>query len=77
MTSNGRRLAFFVGLLVALALPKRVDCGFSGAPTCHVPGHFRGEVCTPYEIEPWGFSLLEDVFHRPVGFAYEHDEDCR
>jgi hypothetical protein len=77
MSSSGRRLALLVGLVIALGLPKRVDCGYSGATGCQEPGPRHGEMCTPYEIEPWGFSLLEDLFHRPVGFAYSHGEDCR
>ena len=77
MSSSGRRWAFLVGMLIAFALPKREDCGFSGASACHVPGPMRGEICTPYEIEPWGFSLIEDLVGRDVGFAYEHDQECR
>ena len=30
MTSSGRRIAFLLGILVAFALPKRVDCGYPG-----------------------------------------------
>ena len=67
MTSSGKRWAFLIGVLLAFALPKRVECGFPGA-TCAIT---RGkEVCTRYEIEPWGFYLLENVLGRDVGFAY-------
>jgi len=73
MTSSGRRWAFLIGVLVALALPKRVECGFPGA-TCQVR---RGsEVCTGYEIEPWGFYLLEYVAGRDIGFAYSSGDGC-
>jgi hypothetical protein len=73
MTSSGRRMAFFVAILIAFALPKHVDCGYPGA-VCRVT---RGkQVCTPYEVEPWGFYLLENVLGRDVGFAYASGDDC-
>ena len=74
MTSRGRQLAFVVAVLIALALPKRVDCGYPGA-VCRVT---RGkQVCTAWEIEPWGFYLLENLLGRDVGFAYSSGDDCR
>lgn len=74
MTASGRRLAFFFAILLAFALPKRVECMFPGNECAHMVGR---EQCTPYEIEPWVFSLLERVLHRDVGFAYSSGEDCR
>jgi hypothetical protein len=74
MTSSGRRLAFLVAVLIAFALPKRVECGFPDQECAHRVGH---EKCTPYEIEPWVFYGLEHLFHRDVGFAYSSGEDCR
>lgn len=74
MTSSGRRWAFVLGVLAALMLPKRVECGYPGA-TCQHAGAF-GERCTSYEVEPWGFSLLERVFDRDIGFAYSSGDDC-
>jgi hypothetical protein len=76
MTTSGRRWAFLIGALIAFALPKKVECGFPGG-TCTHAGHRHGEVCTPYEIEPWGFYLIEHLAGRDVGFAYSSDEDCR
>ena len=75
MTSSGRRWAFLFGLVVAFALPKKVDCGYPGA-TCQHPGELRS-VCTDYEVEPWGFSLIEQLVGHDVGFAYSSGEDCR
>jgi hypothetical protein len=69
MTSSGRRWAFLFGVLVAFALPKKIERG-------QHPGDLRS-VCTEYDVEPWGFSLLEQVVGRPVGFTYSTGEDCR
>lgn len=74
MTSNGRRVAFLIGVIIAFMLPKRVDCGYPDGKCAHVVGH---DECTPYEIEPWGFYLIEKLAGRDVGFAYSHDEECR
>ena len=30
MSSSGKRIAFLLGVLVAFALPRRVDCGYPG-----------------------------------------------
>jgi len=68
MTSSGKRLAFFVGVLLAFALPKRVDRGM----VLH-----GKQACTQYEIEPWGFYLLENLLGRDVGFAYSSGDECR
>lgn len=76
MTTRGRTIAFILGAIIAFLLPKRVDCGFPGG-TCTHAGHLRGELCTDYEVEPWGFYLIEHVVHRDVGFAYSSGEDCR
>ena len=75
MTSNGRRIAFLIGIVIAFMLPKKVECGYSGATGC---GTFiDGRRCTPYDIEPWGFSLIEHLAGTNVGFAYSSGEDCR
>ncbi len=76
MTYNGRRWAFLFGVLLALSLPKKVECGFPGG-ACEHAGTRPRERCTDYEIEPFGFYLLELVVGRDVGFAYSHDSDCR
>jgi len=74
MTSSGRRLAFFIGVLIACALPKRVECRFPGGECTHVVGR---DQCSDYEIEPWVFYGLEHLFDRDIGFAYSSGEDCR
>jgi hypothetical protein len=73
MTSNGRLIAAVIGVVVAFALPKRVECGYPGG-TCEriVDRH----ACHSYELEPFGFYLLENVFGRNVGFAYSSGDDC-
>jgi hypothetical protein len=75
MTTNGTRIALAFAFVIALALPKRVDCGYPGA-TCGRAGKWR-TTCTRYEVEPLGFYVLELVAQRNVGFAYESGDDCR
>jgi len=75
MTSSGRRWAFFIGLVVVFMLPKHVECGYPGTE-CTTVGSFR-RTCTSYELEPYGFYLIELVASRDVGFAYSTGEDCR
>ena len=70
MTSSGRRIAFFIAVAIAFLLPKRVECGYANA-SC--PADQR---CVPYEIEPWGFYLIELLARRDIGFAYSSDTDC-
>jgi len=73
MTSNGRRIAGLIGLVVAFALPKRVECGYPGGTCERIVDH---RACRSYEVEPFGFYLLENVFSRNVGFAYSTEDDC-
>ena len=73
MTSNGRRIAGLIGLVIALALPKRVECGYPGGTCERIVDH---RACHAYEIEPLGFYLLENVFDRDIGFAYSSGDDC-
>lgn len=75
MTTRGTRIAFALAVVIGLALPKRVECSYPGA-TCGHAGRWR-TTCTSYQIEPFGFYLVELVAHRDVGFAYETDDDCR
>jgi hypothetical protein len=74
MSSNGRRLAFLIGIGIAFMLPKRVNCGYSAAESCSFQR--AGRLCTPAEVEPWGFYLIELVVKSNVGFAYSHDDGC-
>jgi hypothetical protein len=75
MTASGKRWALLIGALIAFALPKKIECGFPGG-VCQHPGPSKS-TCTPYEVEPWGFYLIEHLVGRNVGFAYSSDEDCR
>jgi hypothetical protein len=73
MSSNGRRIAGLIGVLIAIALPKRVECRYPGATCDRI---VEGRSCRSYEIEPFGFFLLENVFNRNIGFAYSSGDDC-
>lgn len=75
MTSRGKRLTALFAVLVALALPINVECGFPGARCGHA-GAFK-MVCKSYELEPLAFYLLERALDRDVGFAYSSGEECR
>lgn len=75
MTLRGRQIAFAFAVLIAFALPRRVDCGYPGA-TCGHAGKWR-TICTGYEVEPLGFYVIELAVHRNVGFAYTTGDDCR
>jgi len=73
MSSNGRRIAGLIGVLIAFALPKRIECGYPGGTCDRI---VEGRTCHSYEMEPFGFFLLENVFHRNIGFAYSSGDDC-
>ncbi len=74
MTTSGRRWAGLLGILIAFALPKHVECGFPDGTCGHLNEfHLR---CKDYEVEPFGFFLLESAFKRDIGFAYTSGEDC-
>jgi len=66
--------AFCLAVVIAFALPKRVECGFPGNDCTRFANH---EQCVGYEVEPLVFSWLEHLFKRDVGFAYSSGEDCR
>mgnify|MGYP001556543378 CR=1 FL=1 len=68
MTSSGRRWAFFVGIFIALALPKQVERGVV------VHGKAR---CTHYVTLPLGGYLAERALGRPTGIAYSANDECR
>lgn len=76
MTTRGKQLAVLFGLIVVFAVPKHVECGFPGADKCTHKASM-GRVCTPYELEPFGFYLIEKLASANVGFAYSSGEDCR
>jgi hypothetical protein len=74
MTSRGKLIAGLIGIAIAFMLPKRIECGF-GATGCKRIGGRAG--CSFYEVEPFGFFLLEQLFRTDIGFAYEQDDTCR
>jgi len=61
MTSRGRRIAFVLGVVIALALPKRIEQSPVGR-------------CTSYVVEPWGIYLLDHVVS--VELPYTSGQDC-
>lgn len=78
MTTRGRAIAGVLGALIALSLPKKVECGYprdEGEKCGHL--NVLHHWCTPYEVEPLGFYMLEHLFHRNIGFAYSSDDECR
>jgi hypothetical protein len=74
MSTRGTHLAFAIAVVIALLLPKRVDCGYPGA-TCGHQGRWR-TICTDFEIEPLGLYVIELIARRDVGFAYTRGDDC-
>jgi len=75
MTARGKQLAFLFGLVIVFAIPKHVECGYPGAD-CSRKGTFH-RVCKSWELEPFGFFLIEKLAGTDVGFAYSSGEDCR
>jgi hypothetical protein len=73
MTSSGRLIAFLIGVVIAFMLPKKVVCGFPGADCGKLVDK---RWCKEYEVEPWGFYLLEHLFDTDIGFAYSRGFDC-
>jgi hypothetical protein len=69
MTSRGRMIAGLVALLVACALPKRVERG-------HHPGASKNAVCTSYEVQPLVIYGLESALSTRIAFHYEAGDDC-
>lgn len=73
MTSRGRLVAFLIGITIAFMLPKKVECGHPGAHCGRIVDKRR---CVAYEVEPFGFFLIETLVKSDVGFAYKTGEDC-
>ena len=77
MTARGKQLALLFGLFIGLAIPKRVECGYPGGECAHkTTGTFK-QTCKSWELEPFGFYLIEWLAKSDVGFAYSSGEDCR
>jgi hypothetical protein len=75
MSTRGTRIAFVCAVILVFLLPKRVECGYPGA-TCGHAGRWR-TTCTSFEVEPFGFYVIELIAERDVGFAYSTGDDCR
>lgn len=75
MSTRGTRITFAFAIVIAFFLPKRVECGYPGA-TCGHAGRWR-TTCTDFEIEPFGFYVIELAAKRDIGFAYSAGDDCR
>ena len=76
MSSRGKQIAALIAILIVLFLPKRVRCGYPGAPDCSRPGALWMQ-CTMSELEPLGLYAIELVVRSDVGFAYSTDDGCR
>ena len=75
MSTRGTHLTFAFAVVIALLLPKHVECGYPGA-SCNRAGKWR-TICSDFEMEPLGIYLVELALRRDVGFAYSTGEDCR
>jgi hypothetical protein len=75
MTTRGKHIAAVIAVIILFLLPKQVECGFPGGECSHAA--LLQRVCTPYELEPLGFYLIEKLAERDVGFAYKRGETCR
>ncbi|HVV86872.1 MAG TPA: hypothetical protein VHE35_27730 [Kofleriaceae bacterium] len=74
MTARARQTAAIVGILGALALPKKTPCLAPGA-SCEVVTR-DGWTCTPTDLEPLGVYALEWMLGRDVGLRYRRWVDC-
>jgi hypothetical protein len=75
MSTRGMRITLAFVIVAAFLLPKRIECSYPGA-TCGHAGQWR-TTCIDFEIEPFGFYVLELAAKRDIGFAYSAGEDCR
>jgi hypothetical protein len=74
MTSRAKRTAAVVGILGALALPKKTPCLAPGVE-CEALAT-DGRTCTPTDLEPLGIYALEWVVGGDVGLRYRRWMDC-
>jgi hypothetical protein len=75
MTSRAKQVTALIAMLLALLLPKHVDCGFPGGE-CTRAGTFH-RLCRSYEVEPIGLFAAEWLLGRDIGFAYSTGETCQ
>ena len=74
MTSRGRQTAAIVGILGALALPKKTPCL---APYVACDAIVRdGWTCTPTDLEPLGVYAIEWLTGGDLGVQYRRWLDC-
>lgn len=76
MTTRGKRIALVVGILAALALPKRVRCEWPGATRCDHRDPVLGRTCERTDLEPFGVYLAELGLGRDLPIAYATFDDC-
>lgn len=74
MTSRAKQVTALIAILLALFLPKHVECGFPGGECLRL--NKAGRVCTFYELEPVGVYAIEWFLGRNVAFAYSRGETC-
>ena len=74
MTSRAKQTAAIVGILGALALPKKTPCLAPGS-SCEVQAE-DGQTCTPTDLEPLGVYALEWLTGRDLGVQYKRWLDC-
>jgi hypothetical protein len=75
MTWRGRRIAFFLAIAAAIAIPKRIPCRFPGEDCEQIVKD--KQLCSQFETEPFGVYLIEYVIGRDVGIRYSEELDCR
>jgi hypothetical protein len=74
MTSGAKRTAAIVGILGALALPRKVPCL---APSVQCDAIVvEGASCTPTDVEPLGIYALEWIVGRDIGLRYKRTLVC-
>jgi len=74
MTTRGKRIALVVGIVAALALPKKVPCEVPGRE-CSVHDDI-GRTCMRTDLEPFGVFLIEWLARGDVPLAYQNWLDC-
>jgi hypothetical protein len=74
MSSRARQVTALIAILLAMLLPKHVECGFPGGECLRL--NKAGRVCTFHELEPVAFYVIEWFLGRNVGFAYSRGETC-
>jgi hypothetical protein len=74
MTTRGKRIALVLGIVAALALPKKVPCEVPGRE-CSVHDDL-GRTCQRTDLEPLGVYLIELASGGDVPIWYRNWLDC-